>query len=329
MRQKILEMLMDNMGNFISGEDMSDKLGVTRAAIWKHMDTLRNDGYNIESVPRKGYRLVNIPDTIDGHVIKWGLSTRVLGSEILSFSSLESTNMMAKEKATDGCREGTVIIADEQTAGKGRMGRGWVSPTGKGIWMSIILKPSINPAKAPLITSMAAVAVIRAIQSISGLHSTIKWPNDILIDGKKVCGILTEMQGDMDSIHYVVVGIGLNVNLDEKDLQRELRDKATSLKIELGNSVHRVEIVQAILTELESIYLYYMETGDPSDIITSIRDNSATVGNRIRVIGVNTSIEGTAIDIGDDGALVVKLDDGQIKRVMSGDVSVRGMKGYV
>lgn len=329
MRQNILKMLIDNMGEFISGEDMSDILGVTRAAIWKHIEILRQDGYVIESVPRKGYKLVEIPDTIDEYVIKGGLSTKLLGTEILSFDVVDSTNAVAKEKAIAGCREGTIIIADKQTGGRGRMGRDWVSPSGKGVWMSIVLRPSIVPTKAPLITSMAAVAVMKAIQRVTDLNVSIKWPNDILIDGKKVCGILTEMQGDMDIIHYVVVGIGINVNLEETDFPKELRDKATSLKMELGVNVRRVDIIQVLLKELEDIYLDYINKGNSNAIITFVKENSATVGNRICVIGVDTSIEGRAIDIDDNGALVVKLDDGQIRKIMSGDVSVRGVKGYV
>ncbi len=329
MRQKILEILMDNMDEFVSGENISHRLGVTRAAVWKHMELLREEGYEIESVPRKGYRLVDLPDTIDKALIGWRLSTKVLGREIISFDSVDSTNIVAKERAAKGCMEGTVIIADEQTGGKGRLGRSWVSPSKKGIWMSIVLRPVMTPTKAPLITSMAAVAVTQAIANITGLKPTIKWPNDILIDGKKVCGILTEMQGDMDTIQYIVVGIGINVNLDMDDIPDELKDKATSLKIETGSFICRVAMVKALLRELENIYLNYIDTGDSKGIIDYIVDHSATIGNRVKVIGVNTHLEGMAIGLSDNGALLVMLDDGRIEKVMSGDVSVRGMDGYV
>lgn len=329
MRQRTLKILMDNIGEFVSGEEISDHLGVTRAAVWKHVDQIREEGYIVESVSRRGYRLVDIPDKIDEIVIKQRLSTEILGSKIVSVNSTESTNTLAKELASEGCEEGTVIIADEQIGGKGRMGRSWVSPPKKGIWMSIILKPRIAPAKAPLITSMAAIAVARAIEIVTGLKPAIKWPNDILIDDKKVCGILTEMQGDMDAIHYVVVGIGINVNLDMEDFPQEIEDRATSLKIESGEFISRAKIIREVLKELEEVYAQYVKTGDSESIISEIEANSATIGKRIRVTGVNINIEGVAVDIADDGALMVMLDDGQMRKIMSGDVSVRGMDGYV
>lgn len=329
MWQKTLKILLDNIGEFVSGEEISDHLGLTRAAVWKHVDQIREEGYIIESVSRRGYRLIEIPDKIDEIVVKQKLSTEILGSKIVSLSSIDSTNTLAKELASEGCKEGTVIIADEQTGGKGRMGRDWISPPEKGIWMSIVLKPHIAPAKAPLITSMAAVAVARAITNITGLKANIKWPNDILIDGKKVCGILTEMQGDMDAIHYVVVGIGINVNLTSADFPEELEDRATSLKIESGEFIPRAKLIRAILKELEGIYIQYGKTEDAGSIISEIKENSATIGNRVRVMGVNLDMEGVAVDVADDGALMVMLDNGQIRKVMSGDVSVRGMNGYV
>lgn len=329
MWRRTLEVLIDNIGEFVSGEDISDQLGVTRAAIWKHVDQIKKEGYPVESVSRRGYRLVEIPDKIDEVTIRWGLDTRVLGSHIVSLNSTESTNMLAKEMAVEGSKEGTVIIADEQTGGKGRMGREWISPPQKGIWMSIILRPSIAPAKAPLITSMAAIAAIRGIEKVTRLKPSIKWPNDILIGDKKVCGILTEMQGDMDIIQFVVVGIGINANLDLEDFPKELKDRATSLKLECGELVMRADIVREILREFEDLYNKYTETGDSQSIISAISKNSATIGKKVRVTGVNMDLEGVAVAIADDGALMVMLDDGQIQKIMSGDVSVRGMHGYV
>lgn len=329
MWRRTLEVLMDNMGEFVSGEDISDQLGMTRAAIWKHVDQIKKEGYLVESVSRRGYRLVEIPDKIDEVIIRWGLDTKVLGSHIVSLNSIESTNMVAKEMAIEGSKEGTVIIADEQTGGKGRMGREWISPSEKGIWMSIILRPSIAPAKAPLITSMAAIAVARAIEGVTGLRPSIKWPNDILIGDKKVCGILTEMQGDMDIIQFVVVGIGINANLDLKDFPKELKDRATSLKLECGESVIRADVIREVLREFEDLYSKYMENRDSQSIISAISKNSATIGKKVRVVGVNMDLEGVAVAIAEDGALMVMLDDGQIQKIMSGDVSVRGMYGYV
>ena len=227
-KKKILKMLKQNNDDFLSGEKISDKFGVSRSAIWKHINTLKEEGYEIESVPRKGYRIIASPDILTLEEVEEYLTTDFIGRNIYYFDSLSSTNIKAKEIATKS-KEGTIVIAEEQTKGKGRLGRSWLSPKGKGIWMSIILKPKVAPIKVAKITLIGAAAVNQGLKDI-GIKSYIKWPNDIVIDGKKVCGILTEMSCELNMINYCIMGIGINVNLDKEDFSKDLIDTATSLK---------------------------------------------------------------------------------------------------
>lgn len=329
MRNKILEILLDNKDNFISGESISERLNVTRAAVWKHIKTLQSEGFKIESVSRKGYRLVGIPDKLERVTLLHGMKTKVLGRTVEICESIDSTNSRAKELALLGYPEGTLVIAEEQLEGRGRLGRSWVSPAGKGIWMSLLLRPEIPPSAAPIITTLAALAVKRALEETSGLEVSIKWPNDIIIQNKKVCGILTEIHADIDIIHYVIVGIGINVNIEEKDFPEELLSSATSILIALGRKLDRIQLIQSIMKHMEDIYIDYIKTSDIGPILDECRKCSATLGRTVKVIGRGMEFSGKAVDLDEDGALLVLKDDGKLEKVLSGDVSVRGIAGYV
>jgi len=321
MKSKILEKLKGNE-DFISGQEISKDFHMTRAAIWKYINILREEGYNIESVPSKGYRLVSLPDLLTYEEIREYLDTDFIGRNIHYFDSIDSTNKKAKEIALDE-EEGTVLISEEQTDGKGRMGRDWVSPKGKGIWMTIILKPNIEPMKVPKLTLLGAAAVNKALDKM-GIKTQIKWPNDILIAGKKICGILTEMSGELSMINYIIMGIGINVNLDEGDIPEELKDKASSLKISTGEEINRKELTANILNELEKLYISFKEEDNKDEVLKICRENSILLGEEVKIIRGNDIRLGKAIDIKEDGELLVKFEGDNIESIISGEVSLRG-----
>ncbi|NLK43342.1 MAG: biotin--[acetyl-CoA-carboxylase] ligase [Tissierellia bacterium] len=321
MKSKILEKLKGNE-DFISGQEISKDFHMTRAAIWKYINILREEGYNIESVPSKGYRLVSLPDLLTYEEIREYLDTDFIGRNIHYFDSIDSTNKKAKEIALDE-EEGTVLISEEQTDGKGRMGRDWVSPKGKGIWMTIILKPNIEPMKVPKLTLLGAAAVHKALDKM-GIKTQIKWPNDILIAGKKICGILTEMSGELSMINYIIMGIGINVNLDEGDIPEELKDKASSLKISTGEEINRKELTANILNELEKLYISFKEEDNMDEVLKICRENSILLGEEVKIIRGNDIRLGKAIDIKEDGELLVKFEGDNIESIISGEVSLRG-----
>ena len=321
MKNKILEKLKQSE-DFISGQEISKELHMTRAAIWKYINILREDGYNIESVPSKGYRLVSLPDILSYEEIKEYLKTDFMGRSIYYFNSIDSTNKKAKEIALDE-KEGTVLIAEEQTAGKGRMGRSWVSPKGKGIWMSLILKPTMEPMKVPKLTLIGAAAVYKALENM-GIKAQIKWPNDVLIDGKKICGILTEMSGELNMVNYVIMGIGINVNLDEGDFPEELKDKATSLKISTGKEINRKELTANILNEFEKLYISFKEKDQMNEVLKICRENSILLGEEVKIIRGNDVRIGKAIDINENGELLIKFEGDKVESIIAGEVSLRG-----
>lgn len=320
MKNKILAKLKESE-DFISGQEISREFHMTRAAIWKYINILKEEGYNIESVPSKGYRLASLPDILTYEEIREDLTTDFIGRNIHYFDSIDSTNKKAKEIAQDE-EEGAVLIAEEQTEGKGRMGRTWISPKGKGIWMTIILKPNIEPMKVPKITLIGAAAVHKALDKM-GIKTQIKWPNDILIDGKKICGILTEMSGELNLINYIIMGIGINVNLDEKDIPDELKDRATSLKISLGKETNRKKLTAYILNEFEDLYMKFKENDDIDEVLKICRENSILLGEEVKIIRGNNVRLGKAIDINEDGELLVKFKGDNVEKIYSGEVSLR------
>jgi len=322
LKNNVLRILKSSR-EYISGEEISKEFHMTRAAIWKHIKSLREEGYNIESVPSKGYRLISSPDLLIQEEIEEYLSTDFIGRNIIHYDSIGSTNKDAKEVASTS-REGTVIIAEEQTEGRGRMGRAWASPKAKGIWMTIVLKPKIEPMKVARLTLLGAAAVFNALGELN-VKPQIKWPNDLLLDGKKICGILTEMGAELNMVNYVVMGIGVNVNFDEEDIPEEIKDRATSIKIYKSVEIDRKELTANILNEFEKLYVKFCETGEMGDSIKICRENSIFLGEEVRIIRGDEVRLGKAVDIDENGQLVVEFSDNNIESIYSGEVSLRGI----
>lgn len=328
MKEKILKLLKDNKNQIVSVQHISERLKVSKTVICKYIDILKEEGYDIESVPRRGYRLLSVPDVLTYEEISDYLNTEYIGREIIYIDSINSTNVKAKELAGSNGIEGTVIIAEEQTQGRGRLGRSWVSPKKKGIWMSIILRPKIEPQDAVKITQVAAAAVWKAINHI-GINAKIKWPNDIVINSKKVCGILTEMSGELNRLNYVVVGIGVNVNTDIDGFPEEIRHMATSLMIETGNMINRKKLTALILNYFEELYDELTKDGSFINSIKICKENSVLIGKIVKITIRGEEQEVKVLDINEEGELIVQDKEGNISRVVSGEVSVRGLYGYV
>lgn len=322
MRSAILELLRSTGGTYLSGEEIAGRLGVSRTAVWKHIKELREMGYAIISQAKRGYSLLETPDLLLPEEVQNGLQTDFIGRQYIYHLSVGSTNQEAKKLATAGAPEGTVVVAEEQGAGKGRLERSFFSPKGKGIWFSVILRPAFLPQEAPKCTLMAAAAVAMAMERF-GLKAGIKWPNDILYEGRKLVGILTEMSAEMDGINYIVIGTGINVNILPEEFPADIRETATSLAIMKGEQVPRVEFFRAVLEALELLYRQVKVQGF-APVMAQWRKYAITLGQEVNVVGVgkNESFSGTAVDIDEDGALLVDTSQGR-RRVLAGDVSIR------
>ncbi|MGQ9532743.1 MAG: biotin--[acetyl-CoA-carboxylase] ligase [Desulfotomaculales bacterium] len=307
-------------GNFISGEMLCRQLGVTRTAVWKWVRALRKEGYHIEGRPRLGYRLVGVPDRLYPEEVRRGLHTTTLGRRIFYYHSLPSTNDRAKELARDNAPEGTVVVAEVQTRGRGRLGRQWFSPEGGGLWFSVILRPTLAPSDLPQITLLAAVAGARAVHRVTGLVPGIKWPNDLLLAGRKFAGILTELHAEADRVDHLVLGLGLNANIAPAAFPEELRAAATSLQAELGRPVDRVELFRALLQELEIWYRRWARTGFAPVRSEWYRWN-VTLGRPVAVRTAGVEMVGWAEDLDEEGALLVRLTTGTRRRVVAGEVT--------
>jgi len=319
MAKDILKFLREK--EYISGEVLAKKLGISRVAVWKQIQKLKDMGYKIASDQNLGYCLVSRPDLLLPQEIQRGLSTTYIGKKIFYFPELESTNIMAKEKAlhrAEGIDEGTLIITEKQSAGKGRLGRKWFSPTG-GIWLSIILYPQLPPSYIPRITLMTAVAVVKAIKICTQIEPQIKWPNDILISEKKVCGILTEMSAELDMINWVVVGIGINANIEHQDFPEDIQENTISLKEVSGKEVLRVKLAKTFLQEFEKYYEKLKKKEFPS-ILKEWKLYSHTLGRKIRVDMGERIITGEAVNINEEGALILKKEDGKLIEIISGTI---------
>ena len=320
MSRDVLELLRA-AGGYISGEKMAERLGVTRAAVWKKIAALRDAGYDISSAPRSGYVLRSAPDRLIETEISQDLKTALVGRKVICYDAVDSTNLVLKKLAREGAEDGTVVVADSQGTGRGRMERAFFSPPGKGIWVSILLRPTFLPQDAPKCTLMAAVAVARAMEAF-GLRAEIKWPNDILHDGRKLVGILTEMSAEMDRVNYVVIGIGINVNIAPEDFPAELRAIATSLMQVKGAPMPRVAFLQELLRALDDLYTSVQHEGF-APVLAAWREYAVTLGQEVRVIGpAGEAFEGVAADIDAEGALLVDTAEGR-RRVLAGDVSIR------
>jgi BirA family transcriptional regulator, biotin operon repressor / biotin---[acetyl-CoA-carboxylase] ligase len=302
MKGQILEALRES-GGYLSGETISNQLGTSRVSIWKHIRGLQKDGYVIEASPR-GYRLVSSPDLLLPYEFP------DLEHRLHYFPEIDSTMDAARELAKKGAREGTIVIAEAQSRGRGRLSREWLSPKG-GIYFTIVLRPSISPAYAPRINLMASVAVATTVRKLFGLKAELKWPNDVLIGGKKVCGILAEMDAELDVVNFVNVGIGINANT----LIPRFEETATSLKDELGREISRKEFLSALLAEIERQRPLLME----SDLLEEWRRLSGTLNKDVRILSPAEVIAGQAIDIDTTGALIIRERNGSLKKALAGD----------
>ncbi len=326
MKSEILRLLKENEG-YLSGQQLCDRFQVSRTAVWKVIEQLKKEGYQIEAVRNKGYRLIDSPDVMSRAEIESLTKGRWAGAQVVYYEETDSTNNRAKEAGDKGCGHGTLFVAERQAAGKGRRGRGWESPAGTSIYMTLLLRPAILPAKAPQLTLLMAVAVVEGIRKVTGINCQIKWPNDIVLHGRKVCGILTEMSTEIDYINHVVIGVGINVN--QETFPEELRERAISLKTELGGSIRRSELIVAVMESFEACYKTFLKTEDLS--VLKARYNSLLVNKdeKVRVLEPRNEYEACALGINDAGELIVRMQDGQEKAVYAGEVSVRGVYGYV
>jgi BirA family biotin operon repressor/biotin-[acetyl-CoA-carboxylase] ligase len=312
-RDKIFTLLLD-ADDYVSGEQISNELGVSRAAVWKHIKALQDEGYTIDAVRRKGYRLQS--NGIRYEEIEPYLQTEWLGREFRYLPEVDSTNIAAKNWATEGAPNGAIVAADLQTSGRGRLGRAWSSPPGTGIWFSIVLRPLISPDRAPQITLTTAVGVAAALREL-GYDAGIKWPNDIYIGGRKVCGMLTEMHGSMESVEWVVPGIGINCLT--KDFPPEIAETATSLALASDKPVIRAQVAAAIFNKLEQYYTVLYEQGF-AEIRKEWLANNITLGKRVKITTLTETMFGEAIDMQEDGSLLVKKEGGDEFALVTGDV---------
>lgn len=310
----------DNGG--VSGAELSQELGISRAAIWARIEELRRLGYEIEASPVLGYRLVSSPDVLhaDDLLARLG-KTKVVGRDIRVFEQTTSTNDVVEKLARDGVKEGVVVFAESQTKGRGRLGRVWTSPTRKGLWFSILLRPDLRPQETTQLTVAAATALWRAIHEETGLAPEIKWPNDILVRGRKVVGILTELSAEVDRVKHVTLGVGVDVNLAANEFPVELRKIATSLRIESGELVSRADLATTILRELDRDYARVC-AGNFSEVADEWEEHCSTIGQRVVISMGDRRLRGRAESLDDDGALRLRTEHGRLERIIGGDVTL-------
>ncbi|MBF4695596.1 biotin--[acetyl-CoA-carboxylase] ligase [Fusibacter ferrireducens] len=328
MKAEIMSLLRAKQGEYVSGEEISKQLNVSRTSVWKYINMLRSEGYEISSVTNKGYRLVSDVKELNEVELKYALKECSLVQECFFFDTIDSTNQKAKSIGNGLEFQQCLIVSNEQTKGRGRLGRQWDSEKGAGIWMSLLLKPDFAPDLASRITLMAAAAMSEAIEIETGIETAIKWPNDIVVNGKKVCGILTELNAELNHINYLVLGIGVNVNTRQFDA--EIQEKATSLSLELNNQwINRLNIIKLFVEKFEIYYNQFVNENDFRPVIEYNRRKSITLNKDVEIISGNTRKKAFALDIDMDGNLIVKNSDGSNEAIYYGEVSVRGINGYV
>lgn len=316
---QILDVLRSKSHAYISGEELSRELNMSRTAVWKHVNSLRDLGYRVEAITSVGYKLLSSPSLLLPLEIKNGLKTHIIGQDIHWEYEVNSTNTAALKLAEEGAPEGTVVVSEAQRQGRGRLGRTWVSQPENGIYLSVILRPNFVPMKAPILTFIAAIAVVESLEKLFHLNAQIKWPNDVMIRGKKVAGILTELRAEMEGIHYIIVGIGINVNMTR--FPKEFQDRVTSLHLELKEKVGRVKIVQTLLEALERWYVVALS--NHSELaFERWSELSCTLGRRVEVNLGDEIVRGVATHLGASGSLFVMLDSGEEREILAGDVTM-------
>lgn len=312
---------------YVSGQQICEKFGVSRTAVWKAVNQLKEEGYEVEAVRNRGYHIVDSPDVITAEELKSQIDTQWAGQHICYYEETDSTNIRAKQLGEEGMPHGTLAVADRQSAGRGRRGRGWETPKGCSICMSILLRPEIPPVKAPMLTLVMAQSVAEGLKEATGVDVQIKWPNDIILNKKKLVGILTEMSTEIDYINHVVIGVGINVNMT--DFPEELKEKATSLKIEMGHSLKRSPIIAAVMRSFEKNYAFFLETGDLKPIQEAYNNLLVNREKEVRILGAKEEYNAFALGINEAGELLVRRENGTVEAIFAGEVSVRGIYGYV
>ena len=319
-KDQLLRYLKENKGNWVSGEFLSLKANVSRSAVWKHMLRLKEEGYVIESSRKKGYALLRSSDLLLGSEVQEGLKTHIFGKQkVFHHLETDSTNLRAKILADQGAPEGTLIVAEGQTGGRGRRERSWFSPAGKGIYASLILRPALPPNEAPRLTLLTAVVVAEALLALAPVPVRIKWPNDITVGGKKLAGILTQVSTEIDVLDYVVVGLGVNVNIAEEDFPDDLRDSATSLLIETGETHPRIDLLRLYLEAFEVWYDRFRQSGFPS-VLERWKELSDVIGRNVSVHTFNRRHTGEVLDVDPDGALILRDREGALQKILAGDI---------
>jgi BirA family biotin operon repressor/biotin-[acetyl-CoA-carboxylase] ligase len=315
---KLIDLLVKNATVVVPGPKIASEIGVTRQQVWTWMEKLRLLGVEIRGVPAEGYQLVTIPDILVPSLVRSELGDNPIGRNIVHYFRIDSTNAVALKLAADGAEHGTVVVAEEQTAGRGRLGRVWFSEKSSGIYTSIILRPPLAPAAAPVLTLMTGLAARKAVSTVTGLNVDIRWPNDLLINGKKVCGILTEMSAEVDRIHAVVLGIGINVN--HSTMPAALEEIATSLRMEAHRTISRVQVLVTLLKEIERHYQMLLKDGNAA--ITERWEAASTFahGKRVRVVTATGEALATTMGVEHSGALKIQYDDGRQEPLVAGEV---------
>ena len=314
---KILDFFKRSKNGYVSGEELSEVCGVSRTAVWKHVEKLREEGYDIAAAPHLGYKLISAPDRLTKIELESQLNTRRIGKKVYSYKEIDSTNDAASRMASEGEPEGNVVISEYQTKGRGRLGRKWVSPKGKGAYFSIILRPDILPREVSFITLLSSLSVAKTVREAINLPAFIKWPNDILVNGRKVCGILTELNGEQDKVNFVVVGMGININT-KKEL---LPEGASSLALEKGDVLNRLDFVKTLFQNIEKYYEAFNK-GKLREIITEYKMLSAVLDTEVQINYHNKLISGHVVDVDEEGALILRMDSGFNERILAGDVTI-------
>ncbi|MGN1148227.1 MAG: biotin--[acetyl-CoA-carboxylase] ligase [Lachnospiraceae bacterium] len=326
MKSEILSLLRGT-DSYISGQELCERFGVTRSAVWKAIGQLKKEGYEIEAVPNRGYRLTACPDVLSQNELESRMHTKWAGKRLAYYDSIGSTNVQAKLMAEEGAPAGTLVVADEQTAGRGRRGRGWDSPPGRNLYFTLLLRPDFAPDKASMLTLVMALAVWEAMEETYEAKAGIKWPNDIVLQGKKVTGILTEMSMQGEDIQHVVIGVGINVK--KQEFAPEIAERATSLEAELGREISRALLLEKIMEHFEKDYEAFCQTYDLSLLMETYNACLVNCGREVRVLDPAGEYTGLAQRINEKGELLVQTPDGKVQEVYAGEVSVRGIYGYV
>lgn len=326
MKTEILRLLKER-GDYISGQQLCERFQVSRTAVWKVIEQLKKEGYAIEAVHGKGYRLIESPDILSRAELESMMNTDWAGKQVVYYDETDSTNIQARLAGEKDGAHGTLFVADRQISGKGRRGRSWDSPTGVCVYMTLLLRPELAPVKAPMLTLVMALSVAEAVREQTGLAAQIKWPNDIVLNQKKICGILTEMSTEIDYINYVVTGVGINTN--QPGFPEELEKTATSLLIEGGKRIRRSKLIAAVMQRYEENYKTFLEAGDLSGILDRYNALLVNRGRDVRILEPQGEYNARAFGINRQGELIVITEDGEEKKIYAGEVSVRGIYGYV